>query len=135
VMVNPSNFRNRRRDDTLVSLAGPLMNILLALLSVIVAKLAALAHLPAVYSSCILLAGLSLFLGVFNLLPIPPLDGSHVVKNLILMREETYLNLCQYGFLLVFIAIQVPAIMGFVSKTSYYLLALMAMGVRLPLSP
>ena len=133
VQVNPSNFRNRRRDDTLVSAAGPAMNLILAMVAMIVAKVAAMLGLNQVHAAGVHLAEMSTLLGVFNLLPIPPLDGSHVVKNLILMREETYLNLCQYGFLFVFIAIQVPALMGFVYKVSWLTMSAMATVVRLPL--
>ena len=53
---------------------------------------------------------MSLGLCFFNLIPIPPLDGSHALKNVIGMSEETYLRLCQFGFIAVIIVIQIPAI-------------------------
>ena len=73
-----------------------------------------------------MLALTNLYLCFFNLLPLPPLDGSHVLKNLIGMPDETYWNLCRYGFILVIIAIQFPFVMGIVRQatmTTYILMA------------
>jgi Zn-dependent protease len=106
VPVNLSNLRNRRRDDTLIALAGPAMNVLLALVVLAFAKVSIGLGFPQVAEASARLAILSLYLCFFNLLPIPPLDGSHVLKNFIGMKEETYWRLCQYGFIAVIIAIQ-----------------------------
>ena len=57
-----------------------------------------------------LLAYLNFLLCFFNLIPVPPLDGSHVMRYFIGMSEETYLRLCQYGFLFVIVVIQIPFI-------------------------
>jgi Zn-dependent protease len=65
------------------------------------------------------MAIISLVLCFFNLLPIPPLDGSHVLKNLVGMRDETYFRLCQFGFLAVILAIQIPAIRGFLRVATW----------------
>jgi Zn-dependent protease len=110
VPVNIYNLRHRRRDDTLVALAGPAMNLLLAAVIVILAQVGALVHSETWVRVCLRLALLSLFLGYFNLLPVPPLDGSHVLKNLVLMSDEMYWRLCQYGFLIVIVVIQIPLV-------------------------
>jgi Zn-dependent protease len=44
----------------------------------------------------------------FNLIPIPPLDGSHVLRNLTNMSWDTYANLARFGFIAVIIVIQIP---------------------------
>ncbi len=111
VPVNISNLRNRRRDDTLVSLAGPAMNLVLGLCLVVLTKVSLLAHSELFPEMFMGLAELSLFLCFFNLLPVPPLDGSHILKNLILMSDEVYWRLCQYGFIIVIMIIQIPAVM------------------------
>jgi Zn-dependent protease len=110
VPVVMSRLRSPRRDDTLVALAGPAMNILLAVVALGFAKVAVVGGFESAASVASRMADLSLVLCFFNLLPIPPLDGSHALKNFIGMSEETYLRLCQFGFVAVIIAIQIPGI-------------------------
>ncbi len=91
VPVNPRNYRKYVRGDIIVSLAGIATNLLLFILSALVfALLGALAHvLPAAASLSLLQRMmfwgmyLNLVLACFNLIPIPPLDGSHVLKQLL----------------------------------------------------
>lgn len=126
VPVNLSRLNHPRRDDTLVALAGPAMNLALAVIALAIAKLGLLADAGMFVKIATQTAWISLILCFFNLLPIPPLDGSHVIKNLIGMSEETYFRLCQYGFLAVIIAIQIPAVRNVVfvaSKVSLHLIA------------
>ena len=116
VPVNILNLRQPRLDDTLIALAGPMMNLLLAALLVGVVKLGVVADIPILVKMCHMMALQSLLLCFFNLLPFPPLDGSHVVKNLVGMSYETYWKLCQYGFIIVIVAWQIPAIPGLVYR-------------------
>jgi Zn-dependent protease len=53
------------------------------------------------------MAALSLLLCFFNLIPIPPLDGSHVLRNLTGMSWEAYANFARFGFIAVIIVIQI----------------------------
>ncbi len=110
VPVNPYNLGNRRRDDTLIALAGPAMNLGLAVVTMGIAKLFSLGGLDKMVDVMFLMTVLSLILCFFNLLPVPPLDGSHVIKNLIGMSEELYMRLCQYGFFALILIIQIPAV-------------------------
>ena len=110
VPVNPYNLGNRRRDDTLIALAGPAMNLGLAVITMGIAKLFRLAGLEQMVDFMFLMTVLNLVLCFFNLLPVPPLDGSHVIKNLIGMSEELYMRLCQYGFFALILIIQIPAV-------------------------
>jgi Zn-dependent protease len=110
VPVNVSYMRNPRRDDTLVALAGPGMNILLAVVIMLVARLTTSAHIAYLDEALVRVALMSLFLCYFNLLPVPPLDGSHLMKNLIGMRDETYLRISAFGFLIIIILIQIPLV-------------------------
>jgi len=111
VPVNPSNLRPRRLADALVSLAGPAANFLLAAAILVLARVFAEAHLAKMVDAAETMAYISLILCFFNLLPIPPLDGSHLLKNLG-MSEETYLRLSQFGFILVIVALQIPLVRG-----------------------
>ena len=109
VPVNPSNYGNRKRDDIFVSMAGPAMNVILAVVIMAVYRLAI--ELPinvgpdAVVHKLLLVAYISMILCVFNLIPIPPLDGSHVMRHVIGMSEETYMKIAQYGFIVLLVAI------------------------------
>jgi Zn-dependent protease len=117
VPVTPQNFRDRRLGDITVSLAGPASNVLLALLLAgVLAVGSSLAggseiSLP-LYRLCAYGILLNLVLAVFNLLPVPPLDGSHVVANL-LPRPAAYAyqSMGQYGLLIVFLLLFIPGLL------------------------
>lgn len=115
VPVNPRLYRNYRRGDIIVSLAGVATNLVLALLilPVIIGLGLAARAAPALSDSVsliqiMLLYGITinLVLAVFNLLPIPPLDGSHVVKHLLPLRAAiAYQRVARYGLLIVFLLV------------------------------
>ena len=108
VQINLSNFRHRVRDELLVTAAGPLCNVLLALAGVVAA---ALCHRTG--SGLALLFDrfmvINVGLAVFNMLPIPPLDGSHFLRHLVGMSEETYIGLSTWGGVALLVLINVPA--------------------------
>jgi Zn-dependent protease len=90
VPVNYARLRNPRRDMVLVALAGPGMNLLLAIAGA--AVLAATISLSGgaevgtarfIAENMLNFIGINVFLGVFNLLPVPPFDGGHVVESLL----------------------------------------------------
>lgn len=132
VPVNISNLRRPRLDDSLVALAGPAVNVLLAFALLALAKVGVATEIAFLKEIGIRMALTSLFLCFFNLLPVPPLDGSHVLKNLICMSHETYWKLCQYGFLAVIIIINIPGVRHAVALATITTLALMAavLGLR-----
>jgi len=110
VPVNPFNLRNPRLDDILVTLAGPWMNLLLGILLMGLARLGISAQSPSMESICVTMAHLSLLLCFFNLLPIPPLDGSRIVRTLIGMPYETYYQIARFGFIIIVIVWQISAV-------------------------
>jgi len=91
VPVDPRNYRNYRRGDIIVSLAGVVTNLLIALVcTAVIALLGLVGRAPAVEPSAGILQAMmvtgvrvNLLLFAFNLIPIPPLDGSQVVKHLL----------------------------------------------------
>ena len=104
VPVNPRNFRNYRRDDIIVSLAGVFMNFLQvvffsALFIVLVRADNRLFFNDAFYSIFLNLIGINTTLIIFYLIPIPPLDGSHVAENLLVrvLPYKVWAFLHQYG--------------------------------------
>jgi Zn-dependent protease len=110
VPVNVYRLRNGRWDDILVSMAGPAMNLVLAVGLVALARIALLFGSDVSINLFLQMAALSLLLCFFNLIPIPPLDGSHVLRNLTGMSYETYYQFARFGFIAVIIVLQVPQV-------------------------
>jgi Zn-dependent protease len=110
VPVNANNLRNGRWDDILVSMAGPAMNLVLAVGLVALARIALLVGSGVAINLFLQMASLSLLLCFFNLIPIPPLDGSHVLRNLTGMSWEAYAKFAQFGFILVIIAVNLSPV-------------------------
>ena len=126
VPVTPYNLGNPRRDDILVTMAGPGMNLVLAVLLVALAKVGLLLHSNDLTDLCLQWASLSLMLCFFNLIPIPPLDGSHVMRVVTNMTYETYANLARFGFIAVILVLQIPLVREALGIATYTTLALLA---------
>lgn len=106
VPYNPYNLKWRKWGDAVVALAGPLSNLALAIVFGLLARLSF--HLefisnPAFYKISFFIVIINLVLFVFNMMPIPPLDGSKLV--LPFLSEEAkarYFEVEKYGFFIVF---------------------------------
>ncbi len=113
VPVDPSYFKHRVRDDLLVTMAGPASNILICLVVALVGGLAlrAVPDASVVESFGLLrrVIEVNALLAVFNMIPVPPLDGSHVLRHAVGMRLETFHAFARWGFLIVIVLINVPA--------------------------
>ena len=117
VPVDPRNYRHYRRGDIIVSLAGVTTNLVLAVVcALLIVPLGVLGRaVPALLPSLAILqemmrAGVmfNLVLTFFNLLPIPPLDGSHVAKHLLPPAlGYRYAQLGRFGFLIVLLFLTV----------------------------
>jgi Zn-dependent protease len=113
--VDNRNFRNPVRDDILTAVAGPISNFLTAFVSVIclvlVARFAGGAAVPSfgstdVGSPLVTMFGLAVFinviLAVFNLIPLPPLDGSHVIRHFLSYETlKVYDRIGYFGLVIV----------------------------------
>jgi Zn-dependent protease len=99
VPVNPFNFKNPKKDMAIVGIAGPLTNIFLALIFAFLFKTLS-PILPLNQDIFVFLIRINLVLAIFNLLPIPPLDGSRVFLSFLPMEKQIYLE--QFGIILVF---------------------------------
>ena len=116
VPVNPSYFRNPKRDMLWVALAGPITNLVLAVISAILAKAVWLVAGLLPYSwmlealllpfSGMLVASvwINLVLAIFNFLPIPPLDGGRILAGLLPDRmADPYRQIERYGFVIILV--------------------------------
>ncbi len=127
VQVNPAGFHRRRLDDILVSGAGPAMNVVSAVAILGLTRLVAWGGGESFVEAGLELARLSLFLCFFNLLPIPPLDGGHIMRNLVGISDEAYHLLGQFSFLFLLVLFRVPAVQLVLAAVTDTLLVLLAL--------
>lgn len=114
VQVNPYNFSNPKRDDILVSLAGPAANFVTALVTLFAMAIMSEMGFPmteGVYMVFTSIMIININFGIFNLLPIPPLDGSHVLRQLLPDDlAEKYDELQQYNMIILIIILMTPVV-------------------------
>jgi Zn-dependent protease len=132
VPVNIANLRHPVRDDCLIAMAGPAMNFILAVVLIGLARLGYAFNSEAAVEMLFQMATLSLILCFFNLIPVPPLDGSHVARNFVGMSWETYWNLCRYGFIFVIITINIPYVKVWLASVTEFTLAVLTMCFHFP---
>ncbi|TYZ24749.1 site-2 protease family protein [Selenomonas ruminis] len=110
VMINPHNFKEPRRDDILVSLAGPVANLITAFIALLfLCILSSQIHDKGGILVFKLITEYNICFAIFNLIPLPPLDGSHVLKQL-LPRDLAYHfeSLERYSFILLILILILP---------------------------
>lgn len=108
VPVSLHHMKNPRLGNFLVSIAGPAMNFVLAVLALV-----ALKYAPGVNAGASLWLqtafGLNLILMIFNMLPIPPLDGGHILESILPRRFlPTYRHLMPYGVAVLLVMVFFP---------------------------
>jgi Zn-dependent protease len=91
---------------------------------VAVARVLELAHIPEAVPQCDQAAGLSLILCFFNLIPVPPLDGSHVLRVVTNMSFEAYARFASFGFIIIIVLLQIPEFSGLLSMVTFNTLML-----------
>ncbi|MEJ5250581.1 MAG: site-2 protease family protein [Chthonomonadetes bacterium] len=115
VQVNPANFRHPRRDMMLVAAAGPLSNLLFALVLAVATRTFAPQMTPSLIEFLIFMVYMNIGLMFFNLIPIAPLDGSKILSGL-LPAETAYryeLTMFRFGpILLLLLVFVVPGVLG-----------------------
>ena len=124
VNVNPRNYTTKmdmEKADALVSLAGPCMNFIIAIILTLVYcaiyKFAGIAFLSSQIGVIIMLLinvtiSINIGLGVFNLIPLPPLDGSKVIIPLLSYNARRWFAEKEYIFYIVFLVIWITGLAG-----------------------
>jgi len=113
VNTNPYKLRGGMKGMALVAMAGPASNVVFAILLLAIA-----AHVPSLSGLCGGAARLSLFLAIFNMIPVPPLDGS---KLLLAARVPIFIynELARFGFILILIAMSATSLGPWMSNWSW----------------
>lgn len=123
VPYNPYNLRDQKWGDAKVAAAGPLSNLLIALVFGLVIRFAAASMPSAALQMLHLIVYLNIILAVFNLVPIPPLDGSKVLFS-ILPYHLRYIQDFMEQYWLIFIGIFIFFLSGVLSPIVEYLFRL-----------
>jgi len=126
VPVNPLNYRNYRWGEFAVSAAGPVSNLVLAALFALVLRLGI--QNPGLLAMAQIGVSINILLTLFNLIPIPPLDGSHILA-ILLPRElaRLYAYLQPVGFILILILFY-TGVMSAILMPLYRRLAFLLLG-------
>lgn len=108
VEVNPSNFKDRRKGEIIVSLAGVVMNLIIAVITGFIIKFVLMAGDGAFAASqlgdivvtvLVYVIQINLVLMIFNLIPVPPLDGFTVITEIFNLRfTNLYYTMVRYGY-------------------------------------
>jgi Zn-dependent protease len=129
VPINPLNFNNPKRDIIWVGLAGPLANLAVAVICSLLLRLSGLLGLLQFpYIILILEMGvfINLIFAVFNLIPVPPLDGSRIMAGLLPQQMAyKFSRLDQYGFIILIALLYLGVInfiLGIVVNPLYHIL-------------
>jgi Zn-dependent protease len=134
VPYNPYNLRIQKWGEIMVAFSGPITNFILALIAAIFASLTSVSlaqkqiivqHLMSaewtglvsnvvgspmaiIYTVCVMIIFWNVLLGTFNLIPLPPLDGSKLLYIFFRFKPQTQLLLEQWGFFIILILLMVP---------------------------
>ncbi|MEI7651749.1 MAG: site-2 protease family protein [Verrucomicrobiota bacterium] len=110
VQISLPNPKTRRMDDIYITLAGPAMNLVLCFILAVIGGLGNFDPKTQEVVIRFLVNGIFLNAGlvVFNLIPIPPLDGSRLALRLGLYSEEIFLSLARWGFIVLIVLVNLP---------------------------
>lgn len=127
VQINPDNFVNTNRSkgfcEVMVALAGPLMNFFVAIIMAFVITLIKTFEIPffntqagvILYQILVNILMINVGLGVFNLIPLPPLDGDKIFKNLLPYRVRSFLDRNTYTIQVMFLILYFFGVLSYIT--------------------
>ena len=146
VPINPMNFKNPKKDMAISAAAGPVMNLIIAALSLIISEIIARAAVPSASGDISVMEPLrqmfemsfeiNVILAAINLLPIPPLDGGRILVG-ILPHEQavSYSRIEPFGFIIVIILYMTGIVSYFIIPLIHIIKLLIALFAGLLLAP
>ena len=108
VVVNPTNFKDPRTDDMIVSIAGPMANLVMAFIGYVVMRCLEAANFlgnDSLYLVLLLIVVYNINFAILNLMPVPPLDGSHILMNFLPLKWQIHVARFSMVSLLILIVI------------------------------
>ena len=108
VVVNPTNFKDPRTDDMIVSIAGPMANLVMAFIGYVVMRCLEAANLlgnDSLYLVLLLIVVYNINFAILNLMPVPPLAGSHILMNFLPLKWQIHVARFSMVSLLILIVI------------------------------
>ncbi len=119
VPVNPRNFRDYRKGIIVTALAGPLSNLAMSLLSLVLLRIlyfvipiTVLSHIAGILLYTF--AQINIYLAVFNLMPVPPLDGYRIISNFLPPRWAYFIERNQWYITIVFLVVILSNRFGYI---------------------
>ena len=144
VQIDPRYFKNPLKDQMIVSLAGPVMNLIIAFVSLIIWNIVGISGILAGLSGtlafaidtileCMVIINISLF--IFNLLPLPNFDGSKILLYFVPDKWKIHmLNIEKYGFLIFLVIVLAGIPQYIIMPLLHAILALMQTIISIPFS-
>ncbi|MDR2720715.1 MAG: site-2 protease family protein [Puniceicoccales bacterium] len=108
VPINANHFRYRKWCELMVSLAGPFSNLILATFSALIGACLVKSFGGNIGSLFASITWLNVALFIFNLIPIPPLDGAYSLKIFLEISDELFFSLARWGFFILLILVNIP---------------------------
>lgn len=122
VMYNPRNFANWRQGDILVALAGPAANLMVAFVTLLIYAIMlrmGMEITTGIYSVLSLIVIFNVNFAVFNMLPLPPLDGSHILMDILPPNlAYKYAAIERYSFIILIALMMTPILGGIIIPLS-----------------
>lgn len=120
VEINPSYYRHRRRDEFFVSIAGVMMNLLIAVLSAVILRFILYSQVAETAMGDILvdifvqMAVINLVLMIFNLIPVPPLDGFGILTQIFNLRKYSWYDVVYNNGMWILLALIIFNVTGMI---------------------